>query len=318
MKKFLKEQEQMNEKDIFLKAISFGCIPKWLSNGKVGTYKGKKVYFGKNSKNETVIFFTDMTALNNVTGKKATWSCPQLKPTVGTTIDMATLTPDQQEYINSLKKNEGVVDTKPSDYETQKGKWQVIDLKTKNPKLFPQSVLVYKQTGEINAVSPQQENIINSLKGKGFISEQPKANESDLYIKVNLQTIENGKYREYFNKPFYMYQPIQNVDMSDLLKDQKTKFDSQKVDKKQCRQVIDILYTAYVKKYKLEDSERIAYKNYAQRCSQQKSFIFNVQKKLDTLTNLNPKDPSKLSLKLQNENQVRIKSIIHDFLISNK
>jgi len=326
MKNNIEEQQEdknnivpMNDKDKLLKAQSLGCIPKWLVDGRIGNFEGKKVLYGLNSLGDTVVFYADMTAKNiSVTPPKtAKWTCPQLEQTVGKEPEKSSFTPDQQSYIDSIVKSEGVVQKKPSDYETEKGKWDVIDLYDRNSKLFPEKnkYFVYKQKGEVNVTSPQQDKIIEALKTKGFIVEQPDANKSDLYVKVNLQTIENGKYAEFFSKPFYMYQPIENVNVQDLLKDQKTKFDSQKVNKKQCRQVIDILYIAYNKKYKLEDSERIMYKNYAQRCSEQANFIFGAKKKLDILMNLDPQDPSKLSLKLKNENFDGLKSLIHENLL---
>jgi hypothetical protein len=323
MKKNITEQVvtvPMTDKDKLLKANSFGCFPKWLKNGLIGDYESKKVFYGKNDKDQTVVFFADFTAKNIVINKIASWSCPQLQETVGTTPEKSSFTPDQQAYIDAMIKSEGVVQKKPSNYETEKGKWVVIDLNTKDSKLFPESgkYLVYKQKGEINVTSPQQDNIINALIAKGFKKDQPAANESDLFVKVSLQTIESGKYKEYFSQPFYMYQPIQNVDLTDLLKDRKTKFDDQKVDAKQCRQSIDILYTAYVKKYKLEDSERIALKSYVQRCSQQINKIFGAQKKLDTLNSLRPNDPSKLSLKMKNENTINLKNLIRESLIETK
>jgi len=307
----------MTDKDKLLKVNSFGCFPKWLKNGSIGNYEGKKVFHGKNDKDQTVVFFADFKAKNIVTNKTASWSCPQLEETVGKTPEQSSFTPDQQSYINDLIKSEGVVQRKPSDYETEKGKWEVIDLNTRNSKLFPEpgKYLVYKQRSEINVTSPQQENIISGLTTQGYVKEQPPANKSDLYIKVNLQTIENGKYKDSFPTPFYMYQPIQNVNISELLKDRQTKFNDQKVDKKQCRQTIDILHTAYVKKYKLEDGERIALKTYAQRCSDQVQYIFGAQKKLETLMNLDPKDPSKLSLKLKNEESDNLKSLVRESLI---
>jgi len=324
MKKKLIEQQtaqtsvvKMTDKDKLLKANSFGCFPKWLENGSIGDFKGEKVYYGTNSKKETVVFFANMTALNTTTKKTATWACPQLDETVGKTPEQSSFTPDQQSYINSLISSEGVVQTKPSEYETEKGKWDIIDLNKRNSKLFPEpgKYFVYKQKGELNITSPQQDKIIKALEGKGFLKAQPDANKSEFYIKVNLQTIENGKYKEYFSQPLYMYQPIENVKIEDLLKDRQTKFDNQKVDKKQCRQTIDILYTAYNKKYKLEDAERIALKTYAQRCSEQVKNIFGAQKKLETLMNLDPKDPSKLSLRMKNEGTDVLKSLVRESLI---
>lgn len=324
MKKVIKEQT-MDSKTKLKKGLEFGCIsPKTKElNFNFGDYKGEKVYYGKNKQNQTIIYFADGHIENlSKPGENRYWyskesPCEGLELSVGSQIDSSKLTPDQKSYIDTIKTSEGVVDTKPSSYETEKGKWDIIDLNSRNSKLFPEpgKYLVYKQKGEVNVTSPQQDNIINALIGKGFQKAQPDANRSEFFIKVNLQTIENGKYKEYFSQPFYMYQPIENVKIEDLLKDRQTKFDSQKVDKKQCRQTIDVLYTAYVKNYKLEDAERVSLKNYAQRCSEQKNFVFGVKNKLEKLMTLNPKDPSKLSLKLKNENNGELKSLVRESLI---
>lgn len=321
MRKNIKEQDSnvvpMSDKDKLLKAKTFGCFPDWLENGQIGDYGGKKVYYGTNSKKETVVFFPDMTAKNLNTDKTASWKCPQLEETVGTSPEISSYTPDQQNYINSIVSSEGVKTEKPSDYDIEKGKWEIIDLNTKNPNLFPEKGknFVYKQKGEVNVTTPQQDNVISGLTGIGFLRTEPDVTKSDLYIKVNLQTIENGKYKVYFNQPFYMYQPISSVKVDDLLATVKTGFNEQKVDIKQCRESIDVLYTAYVKKYKLDDQSRMQLKNYVQRCSQQIPRIFGAQKKLDVLLNLPASDPTKLSLRLKNENTLNLKSLIRENLM---
>lgn len=320
MKKNMKINEQsvpMTEDGKFKKAVEFGCIPKWLVGGKIGNYQGKRVFFGKNGKNETVVFYADMTAENLSTNKKVKWSCPQLEQTVGKeTNPVETLTPDQQSYINDIIKLEGVVQVKPSDYETNRGKWEVIDLNTKNPKLFPTkgTTFVYKQKGAINAVKPQQEIIIKAFEDKGWKRDQPNANESELYVKVDLKTVENGKYSTEFSQPFFMYQPVQDVDVTSLLQNTKNSFKSQDVEKSQCRKVIDLLYTANAKNYKMEDTERISYINYAKKCSAQGVIPMFSKKKYEELSYLNPQK-SKYSLK---EGKNALEKVIKENLIKVK
>ena len=69
----------MEDKLKLLKAEKNGCFPLWLKNGKLGDLKGKKIWYGLNSKGETVGFYTDMTAYNFKTKKTAKWGCKSLK-----------------------------------------------------------------------------------------------------------------------------------------------------------------------------------------------------------------------------------------------
>jgi hypothetical protein len=282
---------QMNDRDKLIKASEYGCYPAWLTNGKIGTFDGKPVWFGKNVSGQTVGFYADLTAYNYNTKKTARWSCDKLSQTVGTAPELTSLTPDQQKYVDDIIKNEGVIREKPSDYETNKGKYEVIDLNKKNPSLFPQAgkAFVYKQIGAINTDKLDPEGIIEMLVTSHNAKREISPTESEMYTKVNLQTYENGKYAPHFVKEFYLYFPKEEVNIQDLLLDVKTKFDSQKVDKKQCRQAIDLLYTAYENKYGMKDSDRTAYKEYVKKCSAQNTIPMFSKNKFETLSKLNPK-----------------------------
>lgn len=60
-----------------------GCFPKWLVGGTVSDYKNKRVWSGKNSKNQDIVFYLDlipdgsgrMVAENISTKEKRGWSC---------------------------------------------------------------------------------------------------------------------------------------------------------------------------------------------------------------------------------------------------
>ncbi len=75
----------MNDKTRLIAANENGCFPKWLKNGKIGTYQGKKIWYGLNSKGETVGFYSDMTAYNFKTKKSAKWKCQSISKPAKTT-----------------------------------------------------------------------------------------------------------------------------------------------------------------------------------------------------------------------------------------
>lgn len=323
MKKIIKEQNTVSENpEFFLKLALTNCF-KLDSNGISQTYpwfkidnvysrldvkglvklkdgrfaiKGFKIIDPATNKPlstpQDIYWFADKTVLNATTGKQISWSpCKEITQTVGVTPNTSNLTPDQQKYVDDIIKNEGVTRQKPSDYETNKGKYEVIDLNKKNPTLFPQAgkEFVYKQIGAINTDKLNPEGIIQMLVTSHNAKREINPTESEMYTKVNLQTYENGKYAPHFAKEFYLYFPKEEVNIQDLLLDVKTKFDSQKVDKKQCRQAIDLLYTAYENNYGMKDSDRTAYKEYVKKCSAQNTIPMFSKNKFETLSKLNPK-----------------------------
>ena len=256
------------------------------TDSKFGHYiKGDKLFIKNN-------WTFDVVRNNELFKENLPWKCDSYTKTVGVTPDISNLTPDQRKYVEDIIKNEGVFRDKPSGYETNQGKYEVIDLNKKNPSLFPQAgkEFVYKQIGDFNTDKTTANDVIEMLiKSVGAKREISGATESELYTRQNLQTYENGKYAPYFVKEFYLYFPNRDVDIKEFLKDVKVDFNAQKVDKKQCRQAIDGLYLAYEKNYGMTDTTRVAYKEYAKKCGAQNVIPMFSRKKFETLSKLNPK-----------------------------
>lgn len=85
-KEIIKEQATdplIDARNQLLKFNQSGCFPKWLVGGTVMNYQGKKVWAGKNSKNQDIVFFLDlipdnsgrMLSQNLQTKEKRGWSC---------------------------------------------------------------------------------------------------------------------------------------------------------------------------------------------------------------------------------------------------
>jgi hypothetical protein len=85
-KEIIKEQATdplIDARNQLLKFNQSGCFPKWLVGGTVMNYEGKKVWAGKNSKNQDIVFFLDlipdgsgrMISQNIQTKEKRGWSC---------------------------------------------------------------------------------------------------------------------------------------------------------------------------------------------------------------------------------------------------
>jgi hypothetical protein len=88
----------MDDKLKLLKAEKNGCFPIWLKDGKLGDLRGKKIWYGLNSKGETVGFYADMTAYNFKTKKTAKWGCKSLKKSEKTN-NQVTSTSDKEYAI---------------------------------------------------------------------------------------------------------------------------------------------------------------------------------------------------------------------------
>lgn len=99
------------------------CLPKWLVNPQIDeNYLGQPVIFGKNSKNETVVFYSNLTAKNLSTNKTANWSCKALEDVKTTDVSTATkevkLNPEKcqailKEYINAALQHQAKVESSP-------------------------------------------------------------------------------------------------------------------------------------------------------------------------------------------------------------
>lgn len=251
------------------------------------------------------------------------WGCPAYqKENVGSVQDVQSLTQSQIDYIDSVTNPKastyrGLVKLDPKQQaEVDLGKWKPVDLYDLNVKLFPDKgkYFVYRQIGEIQTArtTPQQDEIINDLIKKKYVKDEPAISESDKYIRVNLRTLEGGKYAQYFQKDFFMWQPISEVNPQEILAKRKQTLDTYSVNRKECRQTIDTLHTFWAKGIPFDsDSDRIQLKNHAKRCLKQKEFGRGVDKKVAKLASLPKTDPFTLAESKKDE----IKSVIHENLI---
>ena len=76
-------EQKSNDRKRLAYAYNNGCLPKWVTDPKYSTYKGKDVIKvkGKTNKKEYV-FYADLTAENVETGKVAVWECQGLEDVV--------------------------------------------------------------------------------------------------------------------------------------------------------------------------------------------------------------------------------------------
>ncbi len=246
------------------------------------------------------------------------WKCTAYqKETVSAAADTQSLTKSQLQYIEDLKKQKGYVSLTPQQQsEVDMGRYKPVDLYYENAKLFPETgkYFLYTRSGEIQTArsTPQQDEVINDLATKGFLKEEPAISESDKYVKVNLRTMEGGKYSQYFRKDFFMWQPISSIDPQKILATRKQTLDAYSVNRKECRQTIDTLHTFWAKGVPFNsDSDRLQLKNHAKRCLKQKEFGRGVDKKVAKLASLPKTDPFSLAESKQGE----LKSMIHENLI---
>jgi len=71
-------KEQKNEKGILDLAIKNKSFPNIVGDVKTGTYKGRNIVYGVNSKNNTLVFYSDFTGENLKTRETGKWSCKAL------------------------------------------------------------------------------------------------------------------------------------------------------------------------------------------------------------------------------------------------
>jgi len=149
--------------------------------------------------------------------------------------------------------------------------------------------MVYKQKGEINIDKPQQDQIIQSYKDRGYQIERPPATESLFWNSLDLRTAEDGKYAEYFAKPFFMYQRVQDTKLSDEdVKTVEVDYENQTVEKSLCRQYIQTLYTHMSQNKAMEDTMKNNVKIYVRRCAAQDKIPMFAKSKYEELYGLNP------------------------------
>jgi hypothetical protein len=246
------------------------------------------------------------------------WVCKaRQKETVSAAADTQNLNQSQIDYIDEVIKIKGYIKLTPQQQsEVDSGKYAPVDLYYENAKLFPEKgkYILYKRSGETQMArsTPQQDEIINDLIKKKYVKDEPAISESDKYIRVNLRTLEGGKYAQYFQKDFFMWQPISEVNPQEILAKRKQTLDAYSVNRKECRQTIDTLHTFWAKGIPFDsDSDRIQLKNHAKRCLKQKEFGRGVDKKVAKLASLPKTEPFSLA----ESKQDNMKSMIHENLI---
>lgn len=246
------------------------------------------------------------------------WGCPAYqKETVSAAADTQSLNQSQQAYIDNVIKEKGYVQLTPQQQsEVDMGRYAPVDLYFENAKLFPEKgkYFLYKRSGEIQTArkTPQQDEIINDLKKKGYTAEEPAVTESDKWVKVNLRTHLGGKYSQYFQKDFFMWQPLSNVNPQEILATRKQTLDAYSVNRRECRQTIDTLHTFWAKGIPFNsDSDLTVMKDHAKRCLKQKEFGRGVDKKVAKLASLPKTEPFSLAESKKED----LKSMIHENLL---
>ena len=102
MKKILKEQTSVSDDEKKLRqAYKSGCLPKWLQNGKLGDYEGKKVIYGT-AGGDTFVFFSNLTVKNVTTGTIRKWACDTLTKLPNEIMGMFNVTPDNVESVKKI------------------------------------------------------------------------------------------------------------------------------------------------------------------------------------------------------------------------
>ena len=295
--KNLQEQSKLNNmspKEILLQASKQGCYPTWLKNGKFSDdYLGKPVWFGKNSKGQTIVFYSDFTARNIITDVTKKWSCPSLISNTPIVATDERLTPDQKEYKDGLVAKYGVVlDVDP--VELKHGKWSQIDLHADktygNSSLFPEpgKYFVYLQASEQTATKPEQKAIIDKYKKIKYVEVPCNTKITDDFAAEILNF--KVKFPETFATDFCM---VQKTDFSltpnefnTFLSTNEDKITNgiSNTDKKMCRQLINMYQNAAENKFPVENDAMIdASKQYISSCNSQHKFMLGTQKNLEKI-----------------------------------
>ena len=326
--KNIQEQSKLNNmspKEILLQASKQGCYPTWLKNGKFSDdYLGKPVWFGKNSKGQTIVFYSDFTARNIITNVTKKWSCPSLISNTPIVATDERLTPDQKEYKDGLVAKYGVVlDVDP--VELKHGKWTQIDLNTDktygNSSLFtePEKYFVYLQASEQTATKPEQQAIINKFKNAKYVEVPCNTTLSDDFAtKINLKNSE--LYKSAFATDFCMALKVDfNItpnEFNTFLNDNQDKLTSgvSNTDKKMCRELINMYRVAADKKFPVENNVMITTaKEYINSCNAQHKFSFGTQKNLEKVLDLRSRYVGKYGLR-----ESKLKKIIKTNILEAK
>jgi len=363
------EQKTEDPVQILKRVINTGCIDKLKSdigfelNGRPesqprklsnGTYAITGI---NNSTEEIIRLFSDGTGQRfkvdednkpiQGTTETIDWECLDFKKTTSRTDDSTQMTADQAEYVKDMVARGQIQTTKPSDYETNQGKWEWIDLNRMNPTLFkePNKYFVYRQSGLMGKLKNQYPNVEKVLNQNGWTFDEPDI-DTEAYASRRDIRIQFPKYTELFPNGLYIYytgntrSTKQRQLVSTLMADIEKSVDSP--DGKTCRDAINILWDAkqgYDKKviYFSGDTELETVRNYVKQCQvkfERNLFRFlgggakdkyeelkskkhgpNGVMKFNLSENLNSLIKKKLiSLKEQKENNKIVKNIVENRL----
>ena len=165
---FLKENEQkLSDEEILQNALKNGCIAKykWFKPDAKPirkTKSGKSIIYGTGVTSQTIFYFySDMTIVNQKTGKKAKWECPELQTVKPNESEKPTqLDQNQLKVLEIIAKDNWFDKPKPTDVEIDQNLFQKMDLTNPTPDAdwakqyskyftkdkFPKGFFVYKKT----------------------------------------------------------------------------------------------------------------------------------------------------------------------------
>jgi hypothetical protein len=235
--------------------------------------------------------------VKNVDGKLPMWACPDLKETID-----QTMTLDQQAWFNSLKKNypnkyftytEGIEKNAPGSQSYKLVKLKEIDEMAQMPGTKEiQELFVWVYEGESQQVSNQSKEVVNYFKNTLKYKEKKDINpaELELYVEVNLK--DDPNYGNQFVTDYFMYYDPNTITAASLQPqlENAIKKANKAYDKKSCRNVINLYYTAYefAKTGAITRSQKTIDQDKAVVRACKKHNFPMLKKKLDELENANP------------------------------
>ena len=206
------------------------------------------------------------------------------------------LTDTQKTYMDDEAKRMGYEINRPSEAEISNGKWEEIDMQTRNPYLFtnPGGAFLYKQKNIINDYINQYPEVETALKAAGYTFTPPKAtNVLFQKGKLILKVLPGEKYQTMFktNQPTVWptgEQSEVNIDKASLQKMAK-EFKDKTPKRSDCRAAIKILFHDFNNTGDTilqDDSEVISIKDRVYMCKNRRDFISVLGGVEDELTTL--------------------------------
>ena len=213
------------------------------------------------------------------------WECPQLTKSTSVTSDETKMSVDQAEYVQDMVSRGKFQVTKPSDYETNQGKWEWIDLHTLNPGLFNEKnkFFVYQQSGLMGKLTNQYPNIEKVLNQTFWTFNEPDINTEAYSTRRDIGT-QFPKYAEKFPKglPIYYTGTTRSTKEQKIVSDLVTAIEKNKdsIEGKTCRDSVNVLYDAFQNYrngviYFPDDTALELVRAYVQRCRKNYGNTFN-------------------------------------------